>query len=333
MPGLRFLRRWRGFTLIELLVVIAIIAILIGLLLPAVQKVREAAARAQCQNNLHQISLACLNAADTNQGKLPGDAGAYPILMAGGSPGNGDGGVFFHLLPYVEQQNLYKITYIPSDPCWGSAPRNGCGVPTYSQWATDASGNYLIGQTYVKSYICPSDPTFGIGWSKAVASYCFNGQVFTQGICISAPTDVPQTWGTQRRFPSYISDGTSLTVAFSEKEIASYGPSVGGYGDSGFNYYPDWGPIVYSPDFQPVGVPPYTNPPIMPVIGPKMGCEDTNQGAGGCGPPNLPNTGHTGGINVGMFDGSVHFAAQGVSPGTWWYAWTPNVGDILGSDW
>jgi prepilin-type N-terminal cleavage/methylation domain-containing protein len=321
MPRLRFLRRWRGFTLIELLVVIAIIAILIGLLLPAVQKVREAAARAQCSNNLHQISLACINCADTHQGILPGDAGAYPVFIAGGAPNNGDGGVFFHLLPFMEQQNLYNTTYAPSDPCWGSAPRNGCGVPTFTQWQSQ-----VLGSTYVKPYICPSDPTFGGGWSKAVTSYAFNGQVFTQAI--NLPPNLGTTWGTQRRYPSYITDGTSVTMAFTEKEIQAYGPSVGGVGDGGFNYYPDWGPIVYS-HFQPTGVPPsYTNPPILPVIQPKMGCQ-----GGSCAPGNLPSTGHTGGILVGMFDGSVHLVSQGISPATWWFAVTPNAGDILGPDW
>src|SRR5208282_3766952 len=102
----------RGFTLIELLVVIAIIAILIGLLLPAVQKVREAAARAQCQNNLNQMVLATHNCSDTNQGKMPPGLGGYPTVatMPGAGRGTGSyGGLFFYLLPYIEQQNMYNF--------------------------------------------------------------------------------------------------------------------------------------------------------------------------------------------------------------------------------
>ena len=94
----------RGFTLIELLVVIAIIAVLIGLLLPAVQKVRGAAARAQCLNNLKQIALAAYNYHGVNE-KFP--IGARLPVDVGGTPTGGTN-VWVELLPYFEQDNLYR---------------------------------------------------------------------------------------------------------------------------------------------------------------------------------------------------------------------------------
>jgi prepilin-type N-terminal cleavage/methylation domain-containing protein len=318
MPKLLFFHRWRGFTLIELLVVIAIIAILIGLLLPAVQKVREAANRSQCQNNLKQMSLAIMNCSDTHQGILPGDAGAYPVDIQGGSPGNGDGGVLFHILPYIEQGNLYNLTYATGI----SSNRNGPpSVPTYSQWATLPSGGYVLDSTaHVKVYMCPSDPSINEStWvGHSVCSYGINSMVFRQLVLGSN-----YVWGMQVKYPAIITDGTSNTMVFTEKEFESFGPYTGSRPDSGLNYYPDWGPNLFNPNFQPTGI-----GPTYPIFQPKYGCN-----GGWCGSANAPSTAHTGGIMVGMFDGSVHFAAQGVSPATWWYAITPNGGEVLGPDW
>src|SRR5262245_362071 len=141
MPSMRVVLRSRGFTLIELLVVIAIIAILIGLLLPAVQKVREAAARMQCANNIKQMSLGTINMADSYNGKMPGSIGLFPSIgMA--ADNNGDGGLFLHLLPWIEQDNLYKSSLVPA----GVDDRNGF-KPTYSQWTTQVQNSRV--KTYV----------------------------------------------------------------------------------------------------------------------------------------------------------------------------------------
>jgi len=295
MPLLRVLRRWRGFTLIELLVVIAIIAILIGLLLPAVQKVREAAARTQCTNNLKQLSLATVNCADTNNTKLPPSIGLYP----GSAPadGNGDGGTFLHLLPYIEQDNLYKSCYVPAGP--SSDGRNGLQA-TYSQWTP------TIGGARVKAYICPSDPT-NTDSLGARASYGDNGQLFRQNY---------QGWaGGLQRYPASIVDGTSNTIFYTEKLARC---STGNYPD---NYWPDWGSVLSSSDEGDPTGPTAPTPQIRPAGNPAQ-CD------GG-----VASSPHTAGIVVGLADGSVRFVNGGISAPTWWAALTPAGGETLGSDW
>jgi prepilin-type N-terminal cleavage/methylation domain-containing protein/prepilin-type processing-associated H-X9-DG protein len=218
MPFFHLLRRNRGFTLIELLVVIAIIAILIGLLVPAVQKVREAAARMSCTNNLKQMSLATVHAADTFQSVLPPGDGLYPNQQA--ADYNSYASVFFHILPFIEQGNAYKATLQPNDP----HGQNGTHL-TYSPFWNVLNGN-------IKTYICPSDPTQTTtgGWNSGLSSYAYNAQMF------------PVDWNGRKKFPASITDGTSNTIFFTEQRGACNG------------FWPDWGPSIVDASWpQPTG--------------------------------------------------------------------------------
>jgi prepilin-type N-terminal cleavage/methylation domain-containing protein/prepilin-type processing-associated H-X9-DG protein len=195
----RFRPLRRGFTLIELLVVIAIIAVLIGLLLPAVQKVREAAARMSCSNNLKQIGLAIHNYESTN-GKLPA---AYTKLPAADPDPNAQFagrfvGLSLHanLLPYVEQANLYqRLDNTKSEFDTVNIPPNG-----------PHAGANTAYTAVVRTYLCPSNPTpatldyYNANWGpygNGGGAYCFPGG----GTGVTNITPPGQIWARSDYFP------------------------------------------------------------------------------------------------------------------------------------
>jgi len=207
---LSFTRRWRGFTLIELLVVIAIIAVLVGLLLPAVQKVREAANRMSSQNNLKQIGIAVHSCHDA-YGKCPTIGGVFPSSANGtdwGAPyvPSHFGTIMYHLLPFIEQDNAYK------DRIMGFTASTGGSAHQANSWWSDQ---------LVKTYQSPADPslpadgrtwaTGGHGLGRGATSYAANWHVFGGGW--------GEDWqiGGKARIPGSFPDGTSNTMVFFER--------------------------------------------------------------------------------------------------------------------
>ncbi len=224
--------RKAGFTLIELLVVIAIIAILIGLLLPAVQKVRDAAARTQSRNNLKQVVLALHNFYDAHQ-KTPPMFGVLHPADAG--PG---GSVFYQLLPYLEQDNLYrlgpdaarsqplKVLRHPADP---TQTADGVfDLPTAApSWA--ASSGTL---NPYPAWASQANTRWGL------SSYSANWQVF----------------GDQGANFSKISDGLSNTITFNEKYAVANRPAGN----------PLHGATLWGYGVDPRTIPDQFNPPLAP---------------------------------------------------------------------
>jgi prepilin-type N-terminal cleavage/methylation domain-containing protein len=303
-----------AFTLVELLVTIAIVSVLVALLLPAIAAAREAARSVSCRNNLRQQALATHHSHETH-GKLPPQFGIY---------GPGHGSLFFHLLPFFEQENLYREGYDPTARLHDLA------------WMPDAGGGWIAlhglvkpagwaGGRAVKPLRCLSDTSLrhALDWASGDATYAGNFQVFGQ----------PATgqWQGAARMPASFQDGLSSTILFAEKYSRCDGPpsvdssQLGGAwwgrGIDGLDlltpvFARSWGPgsTATGPASKFLVQP-------HPFTGPAANCIAA-----------LASTPHAS-LNVAMADASVRTISPGILGEIWWAACTPADGDVLGSNW
>ena len=195
--------RRRGFTLIELLVVIAIIALLIGLLLPAVQKVREAAARAACGNNLKQIGLALHNYHSVNRKFPPGRTSPLPSIFS----------VHTFILPYLEQDAVFGLIDFTRAP----ATFTGGDGTVY-----DGARNLPAASTSIRGFLCPSDPAGGVipGSGYGATNYAANAGSGDLSFGTLTKADGVFFLDSAIALTDLV-DGSAHTVAFSERLLGN----------------------------------------------------------------------------------------------------------------
>jgi prepilin-type N-terminal cleavage/methylation domain-containing protein len=334
--------RRRGFTLIELLVVIAIIAILIGLLLPAVQKVREAAARAQCANNLKQLVLATHNYASNNSDSLP----SMWINIPGITPTGGTTPIqintvnaYEQIFPYLEQTPIYKscISGLAVDNTTGLGVASTANIAAYDCWALVPGQSFANQRTRylpgIKTLQCPADFAMRNGYpttntTEGGSSYSWNWQI------VGIPWS---TTGTSTVKLSNIPDGSSNTIFFAEKlcvgrDSAGNLQGIHWWRNNDSNHTPIIGWNGNGNSTTPA-TGNYTNWNQPPLIVPDIATAGAPSASTRIVDVGRASSGHTNTCLVGMGDGSVKNVSATITQTTWVAALGTADSVPLGPDW